>query len=313
MLPFKNLLQLQRHFNTELVCATYLEEQRWNGSPVCPHCGSEHHSRTKTRLKHVELVDYKDFRCKACDKKYSVLTGTFFESSKIELKTWFAAMYLINAHKKGVSSLQLSKDVGVTQKTAWFMLHRIREMFQQTAPEAMQGTVQSDETYVGGKNKNRHADKKIKNSQGRSSHDKTPVVGLYEEKGQVRTFVVQNTSSETLHGIIKENVSADAIVVTDAYRSYNGLSSNFRHIVVKEEGGYKTGNLFHTNNIENFWSVLKRGIIGIYHYTSPKHLHRYCNEFSFRYNSRGITDAERFVDALRLVKGRLKYSQLIGK
>jgi len=311
----KNFNQLRTHFNNELVCFQYLEQQRWNGKPICPHCGSEHHSRTKTRFKHVDLAEYKDFRCKACDKKYTVLTGTIYESSKISLQIWFQALYLITAHKKGISSLQLASDLGVTQKTAWFMLHRLRELVSDTEFEILEGTISSDETYVGGKSKNKHKNKKTGNNQGRSAKDKTPVVGLMEENGKVVTFVVKSTDAETLHGIINSNVKKGSTVVTDAYRAYNGLGLKYKHVVVKhEDGKYVVDGSFSTNNVENFWSLFKRGIIGIYHYASPKHLQRYCEEFEYRYNNRKLTDIEKFEQAIKMAgNARLSYSDLIGK
>lgn len=308
-LSFKNLKELFATFSDETICREYLEEQLWSGKPKCPYC-----SYTK---KIYKLSNGKQYKCgnKECHKKFTVTVGTIFESSHIKLSTWFAAMYLVTAHKKGISSSQLSRDLGVTQKTAWFMLHRIREMLKEEAPTMLKESVQADETYVSGKNKNRHKDKKTENSQGRSSKDKTPVVGLIEDEGKVIAFVVKDTSSETLHSIVQKNVEKQSTLVTDAYSSYKGLEQYFTHVVVKHQNGeYIVNDKFHTNNIENFWSQLKRGIVGIYHFISPKHLQRYCDEFGYRYNTRKISDSDRFIISLNKCDNkRLKYKDLIAK
>lgn len=306
---FKNLQSLLDFFKDEETCKAYYEQKRWGGTVACPHCGSIKVYRTN-----------RGFKCgeKECHKKFSVTVGTIYENSKIGLRIWFAAMYLISTSKKGISSLQLAEQLGITQKTAWFLNHRIREMLKDDAKNKLSGMVEADETYVGGKNKNRHKDKKVPNSQWRSSSDKTPVVGLLQRDGTIRTFVVNNTDADTLHTIMGNNVSENSTLITDAYRSYNGLDARYTHVTVKhEDGSYVVkigGEKFHTQNIENFWSIFKRGIIGIYHFVSAKHLHRYCNEFGYRYNERDLNGVEKF--ELAVQKGdnkRLKYNSLIGK
>ncbi len=306
---FKNLTELYDFFKTEEICKAYYEQARWGGNVACPHCGSLKIYRTN-----------RGFKCgeKLCAKKFSITVGTIFENTKIGLRTWFAAMYLISTSKKGISSLQLAEQLGITQKTAWFVNHRIREMLKDNDAKKLSGVVSVDETFVGGKNKNRHADKKVENSQGRSSKDKTPVVGLIQRDGKVRTFVVADTEAETLHQIMGNNIEEQSILVTDAYRSYNGLSDRYTHVIVKHtEGGYvvKIGNeKFHTNNIENFWSIFKRGIIGIYHFVSVKHLEKYCTEFGYRYNNSKLSGVDKFEIALRSVSNtRLTYNKLTGK
>ena len=295
---FKTISEFNDYFNTELACYRFLENQRWAGTPKCPHCGSEKHYTVKSRGKFKDIPSY---RCanRACDLPFFVRTGTIFEGSKVELRKWFQAIYEITTCKKGISSVELGTRIGVSQKSAWQMNHKIRTLLASSAPALLSGIVESDESYIGGKNKNRHNDKKIPNSQGRSAKDKIPVVGLIERGGKVLTFVAQNTDAETLHQIIENNVLDGATIVTDSYKSYHGIGATYNHVVVKHENGgyvmYEGDNEFHTQNIENFWSQLKRGYIGIYHYMSPQHLHRYCNEFATRYNQRNGCNISRFM------------------
>lgn len=304
MNKFKSLIDLFDYFKDEQTCEIYLGTKRWGNTVTCPHCGSAKPA----------YVTNRGYKCsdKDCYKKFTVRTKTIYENSKIGLRIWFGALYLITAHKKGISSLQLARDLNVSQKTAWFMLHRIREMLTDREPSLMQGTVEVDETYVGGKNKNRHAHKKIECTQGRSAKDKTPVVGMVERNGKVKTFVVENTDANTLHSIVKSNINLNVTLITDAYRSYNGLGTNYNHITVKHtKNNYKTEGDKHTNNIEGFWSLFKRGLIGTYHYMSPQHLQRYMDETSYRYNTRKLEDSYRFEEAiLKSDTPRIKYRLL---
>ncbi|KAA6334346.1 hypothetical protein EZS27_017331 [termite gut metagenome] len=244
-------------------------------------------------------------------KNSVITTGTVFENTKIKLSLWYATIYMASAHKKGISSHQLSRDLGVTQKTAWFMLMRIREAMKERNPQMLIGITQADETFVGGKNKNRHADKKVELSQGRNVKDKTPVFGLLNN-GSVNTQVVVDTKVFTLKPIIRKMVEKGSIIVTDEWGAYNGINSDFQHEVVKhKESNYTTITSFHTNGIEGYWSQFKRAIYGIYHHVSPKHLQRYCNEFSYRFNTRVIKDTNRFSLSLTKINGRLTYKKLI--
>jgi len=311
---FKNLIQLLDYFKEEKTCYEFLEQQIWNGQPKCPHCGSERVYKTKTRSKLPEKQGIPEYKCanNKCYKLFTAISATVFASSKLPLRTWFGAIFLFTTSKKGISSLQLARQLDVTQTSAWHLLHRIREMFKENAPEILEGTIEADETYVGGKNKNRHANKQVEGTQGRSAKDKTPVVGLLERNGKVITFVVPDTESETIKPLVIQNVKKGAKLITDAYKSYNGLNDRYKHTKVKHnEGEYKyiTVGEFHTNNIEGFWSLLKRGILGIYHNVSPKHLDKYCTEFGYRYNTRKIEDMERF----GAVVGRVNRKQLTLK
>lgn len=334
-MKFKTLIQHQDYFRNELICMEYFEKERWNGTPACPHCGSGKHYRTKTRFKHPDLKDYKDFVCNntTCKKKYTTITGTIYESSKVGMRYWFMAAFLLATRKKGTPALQIARDIGVTAKTAWFMIHRIRAAVEDSSPAEFEGTVCADETFVGGKNKNRHADKKVKNSQGRAFIDKTPVAGVmqvneYESKlnketreikrivvkpSQVRCKVVPDTKANSIQPFIKEHVKKGSVFITDEWLAYQGLNRYYDHKVVDHgRKQYVTEAGDTSNAIENFWSQMKRGLIGVYHQVSRKHLQRYANEFSYRHNTRTITDSERFVNLIkRSGHVRLKYADLV--
>jgi transposase-like protein len=311
---FKSLIELLDFFKEEKTCYEFLAQQIWEGGKaVCPHCNSAKVYTTKSRSTNPAKKDIPEYRCasKECGKKFTATVGTIFESSKISLRTWYAAIYLASSSKKGISSLQVSRQLDITQKTAWYLLQRIREMFKETAPAMLKGTVEVDETYVGGKDKNRHASKK-KGGRGRGT-DKTPVVGLLERDGKVLTFVVPDTQASTIQPLMVEFVAQEALLITDSYRSYRGLEKVYNHVTVKPiDGNFKTTGKFHTNNIENYWSIFKRGIIGVYHFVSTKHLHRYCNEFGYRYNTRKESEQVRFEDVVKRSSNKLlPYKTLI--
>lgn len=309
---FKTLTECLDYFKDEAVCIAYLEQQRWGGTPACPFCGLLGPYRTN-----------RGFKCKAkeCGKKFSVTVGTVYENSKIPLRTWFAIIYLCLSSKKGVSSLQIGRQLGITQKSAWFLLHRIREMLKDKAPQMLKESVQIDETYVGGASKNKHKSKlaKIKKEQnGKSlrgrSDTKTPVFGIVETGGKVVVKVTQWVTKKSAKELIEKHVAHGSTVTTDGYAmyAYLGQDDRFKHVMVDHKAGQYVNGGFHTNQIENFWSLLKRGIIGIFHQVSPQHLQRYCDEFAARYNTRHIKDHERFELSIQNSEGRLKYNDLVG-
>ncbi len=305
MAAFKNLKELMTRLSDEKVCRVYLEQIRWNGSPVCPFC---------SKANPYKLKDGKTYRCKnrECRKDFTVTVGTIFENSKVDLSTWVAAIYLVTAHKKGISSCQLARDLGITQKTAWFVLHRIRYMMGEKSAIELDNTVEVDEVYAGGKWKNRSKYRRKLQAEGSIPDDKIPIMGLVQRDGKATLQVIKNT--ETFKDLVHSYVKPSATIITDAHLSYRGLAQTHSgHVIVNHTENQYVDGIYHTNTVEGFFSMLRRSIYGIYHHCSPKHLQKYCDETSFRYNSRKIKDSDRFVSALAQSEGRLTYKNLIKK
>ncbi|HEX9928841.1 MAG TPA: IS1595 family transposase [Pyrinomonadaceae bacterium] len=298
------LQQAITYFSDKDVCFNFMVSMRWaDGVAICQHCGNDQTSFLSTR---------KIWKCKACKKQFSVKMGTIFEESPIGLDKWLTAMWLIVNAKNGISSYELHRAIGVTQKTAWFMLHRIRLALQNGTFEKLAGDVECDETFVGGKAKNMHKSKREKVIKGRGSVGKTAVMGMLERKGNVRAKVIESVDRETLHSEIKEQVETGSNLFTDEWRSYQGLDEAYVHEVINHSIEYVRDNV-HTNGIENFWSLLKRTISGTYVSVEPYHLAKYVEEQVFRYNERKGKDKDRFVKALSQISDkRLTYKELIG-
>ena len=301
-MEFKNLKELMTYLKDEKVCLDYYALLRWDGNPVCAHC----HSPKPYLLKNGK------YRCssKDCRKDFSVTKGTIFEKSKISLATWMGAVFVLSGHKKGISSLQLARDLGVTQKTAWFMNHRIRHIMGDPNPEPLDNIVEIDETYVGGTFANMNR-KRRKEWQDSGKDNKIGVMGLLERDGNAKLTVI---GANTFKDVVRQNVDKTATVVTDTHLSYVGLAQEYAgHLSVNHsQSEYRRG-IAYTNSVEGFFSCLKRSIFGIYHSVSPKHLQRYCEETSYRYNTRKITDKDRFISTLQQTEGRLTYKKLVNK
>ncbi len=303
------LLGVINYFADPDVALVFFTGMRWpNGEPVCPRC----QSRETTFLKSRRL-----WNCRGCRKQFSAKLGTIFEDSPIPLSKWLPAIWLIANAKNGISSYELGRALGVTQKTAWFMLHRIRLALQSGRMEKMRGEVEVDETFIGGRARFMHKDKKARVIKSTGPSGKAAVIGLLERHGpgnasRVRAGVVGTIRRRVLHGAIHATVAPGATIMTDDLESYKKLDPQYVHEVIDHAECYAKGKV-HTNGLENFWSLLKRGIKGTYISVEPFHLFRYLDEQVFRFNNRKTKDCARFIDALRGIIGkRLTYEKLTG-
>ncbi|WP_462254189.1 IS1595 family transposase [Ferruginibacter sp.] len=303
MLPeFKSIFDLLKAFPTEQACIDHLENLSWGGNPVSPFDATSK----------VYKCAGNKYKCKNTLKYFNVRTGTIFDNTKIPLQKWFLALYVFSSHKKGISSHQLARDISVTQKSAWFLLHRLRYAFDHpNFQKTLGNVVEIDEAFMGGEAKNKHANKKNKNADGNTKHEQQPVIGLRERGGNVVCIVVPDRNKETLLPIIRNVVDKDSILMTDDYNGYKDLKNDYSHYTVNHSAKEYVNAMAHTNGIENFWSHLKRGIDGIYHWVSKEHLQSYVDEFTLRFNTRKLATQGRFDLILSAVSNkRLTYNNL---
>jgi transposase-like protein len=313
-----------RYFGDEATCHEFLVAMRWPDKIQCPLCGSDKVGKmvvtfTKKRNGEVRKAPRRVWNCKNCRKQFTVKVGTIFEDSPLGLEKWLPATWLIVNAKNGTSSCELARSLGVTQKTAWFMLHRIRLAMQEGGSIVkLKGHVEVDETFIGARGRFMHADKKKKFLKGGGIAGKTAVVGLLErnapdKSSYVRCKVVERVRRYDLDSKVRDNVEKGAEVYTDALKSYDNLHDEYVHNVIDHAEAYAKGHV-HTNGLENFWSLLKRGIKGTYVSVEPFHLFRYLDEQAFRFNERKDNDKGRFLKAIASFTGkRLMYTKLIGR
>ena len=270
------LLETFKKYGTQAQCVAYLEEKRWEGTPVCPYCSSIKTSNRKDVLRH---------KCQDCNRSFSVLVGTIMEATKLPLPKWFAAISLILNAKKGISSLQLSRDLGVNKNTGWYLQKRIRQVMNED-DNILKGIVESDESYIGGSLTNKHAESRKQYYKTGMEH-KTPVLGMLQRKGKIVVKVLDKAWGQEIKPLMKQIISKESELVTDGFGGYKGLSNHFqKHVVLNHSKQIRRIGKYHTNTIEGFWSLLKRAIVGQYHKITPEHLQEYIDEIAFKYNHR---------------------------
>ncbi|HXH57005.1 IS1595 family transposase [Iamia sp.] len=301
----RTLVEAVRYFSDEDVCVQFVASLRWENGPVCPRCGSD---------AHYYLASRRVWKCRDCAKQYSVKVGTIFEDSPIKLDKWLCAIWLIANSKNGISSHELGRAIGVTQKSAWFMLQRIRLAMQTGTFERFDGTVEVDETFIGGKARNMHENvRKRKIVSGRGGADKTVVMGAKSRDGKVTATVVPDRNPATLDAFVRDHVAEGSNLYTDGLAGYRALADDYDHATVDHANVYVDGQV-HTNGIENFWSLLKRGLHGTYISVEPFHLFRYIDERVFTFNHREADDLTRFATVVEMVAGRrLTWDQVTGR
>lgn len=310
---FKSVLDLIKVFPDEKSCHQYLGAKRWSdGVIICPHCT------------HEEAYVFSDgirYKCTKCQLKFTAKTGTFMDSSKLPTIKWIYAMYLI-LHKKGISSIQLGKDIGVTQKTAWFVLQRIRFALGNESDEMLDGTVEIDETFVGGKSKNKHRDKRPKYNPGREFPDKIPVIGMVRRStinnrgdvvpSYVKAVAIDNVQMLTITKAVRKYVKHGAHLMGDGFVGYRVLENTYKLSSVDHSRKWYVDGDTHTNTIENFWSQFKKGTISTYHKMTRKHLNKYVQEFAFKYNYRHLSLQGQIDTIIGNMVCRIKYKELIA-
>ncbi len=330
-LKFNNFADMLLSLSTEQSCREYLERERWGDNPACPYCTE--------KAKAYKLSREGYYKCSFCRERFSVTVKTIFEGSHIPLRKWFIAIWLFQAHKKGVSCTQLAEDLDITVKSSWFMLHRLR-VAMEANDQFLNGNIELDETFVGGKNKNRHYDKKVEQSQGRSFKDKTPVFGMmqkadtdiierpnkkdptktvkekiYHTFAKVICKVVPDTKGASLRPLIRKHIAFGSTITSDEWWAYSGLHRQYNHdIVDHRRGEYVNQRGSTTNNIEGFWTWVKKTYSATYHIITRKHLQKYVDEIAFRYNYHRVPAKDRMNILLWNCFGkRLTYKQLIAK
>lgn len=303
----KTLQEAIVYFSDPARCREYLIARRWSNGVTCPRCGSKN-VRFQEKYSRWQCGSHHDRR------QFTLKTGTIFEDSPIGLDKWLAAMWQVVNCKNGISSYEVHRAIGVTQKTAWFMEHRIRFALSAGATGKLSGHVEADETFIGGKARNMHVAQRQRRITGTGGKDKTAVMGILQRDGKVRTVVVPNRKKQALQSEIHKHVEAGAALYTDALLSYDGLANKYAHQVIDHAVKYVDGQV-HTNGLENYWSLLKRTISGSYVSVEPFHLFRYLDEQAFRFNHRiDMKDADRFDAAVRQIVGkRITFDQLTGK
>lgn len=305
---FKNLTDISKFFKDEEFCHNFLKDMFWGKdreNRKCPVCGSVHIT---------EFSDVKKNRCKDCKLEFSIKKNTIFDDSRIELKKWFIAIFLSNSNKKGITTRGLAQYIGISQKTAWFMLHRIKNAASISAFKEFSGIVEIDEAYIGGREANRHA----KDKKETGEKEKIVVLGMVNrETGKVKATKVVDGQKEHLLPKINLSVKQGSTIITDTYQAYKGLKKRYKHKSVKHSAGEyvrteaQTAFKIHTNTIEGFWSIVKRTINGTHHWISKKHINNYLNEMSFRYDTRYFDNNERFIFFLEKAFNKLTYKSLV--